>query len=363
MLQCLTEIIGVTQSDCECIINGLTSDQLTGLRASKSGLFMDDLEGGVHLKALTEIDACKSMAVLATTARDNAIKRLGDDLVVAINNRYKKGKGNFVGPIGRMSFAQSLPILRQWQGVRLRPKEYTDGIVTLTKLQVIFNQSVSVTLRLYKVPMDSVMGEEVAAWPVTSAANAYVNVTLSAPVKMPLVENGELMEYYILYDTLEPGVAFLPKDNGILCTTCNRGIVPYGDFISADGVQVNNLSTLNDKIVDKYTHGLILDVAVKCDNEKLFCREYDESDDVAVVMAYATRFKAGELLIEDVLKSPAVNRYTTMGREYLWGKRNHFKSEYDDRIAYLAKIIDVTQANCYVCRESPNQPFLAGIKA
>jgi hypothetical protein len=93
----------------------------------------------------------------------------------------------------------------------------------------------------------------------------------------------------------------------------------------------------------------------------LFCREYSEDDAVAVVMGYATWYKAGELLIEDVLKQPDVNRYTTMAREYLWGKRNHFRKEYENRIIYLAAVIDVMASNCYVCREQVNQPFFSGI--
>lgn len=361
-MQCLTEIVGVTLSDCECIIRGLSSDDLTKLRASKSGLFMDDLPGGVHLKALTNIDACRNMAKMALGARDNAIKTLTNDLIVALNNRYKRDKNNFAGQIGRMSYAQSLGVSRSFQGMWIRPRDYTDGLITVNKMQIVLNQAVTVTVRLFRVFLDSVMGEEIGAWTVNAAANAYTIVpTGTDPIKMPLVYNGEMVEYYLLYDITEPGTPVQPKDTGIQCSSCNKGVAPFSDYITVTGVQLNNTSMLNDRLTDQYSHGLILDVEIKCDTEKLFCREYLEDDAVAVTMAYATWYKSGELLIEDVLKQPDVNRYTTMAREYLWGKRNHFRAEYESRVNYLAAVIDVTASNCYVCREQPNQPFFSGI--
>lgn len=361
-MQCLTEIVGVTKSDCECVIKGLTSDELTKVQASKSGLYLDDLEGGVHLKALTRVDACKNMAQMALGARDRAIKRLEDDLIVAINNRYKKDKTTFSGTIGRMSYAQSLGVSRNLQGMRIRPNDWSDGLITMNRLQIILNQAVTVTVRLYRVLVDSVMGEEIAAWPVTTTANAYTLVPIgSTPVKMPLVYNGEMVEYYLLYDISEPGTPVQPKDTGIQCGTCNKGVAPFSDYVTVWGVQANSATNLADKLTDQYSHGLIMDVEIKCDNEALFCREYKEDDAVSVVMAYCVWYKAGELLIEDVLKQPDVNRYTTMAREYLWGKRNHFRAEYESRLTYLAAAIDVTASNCYVCREQTNQPFITGI--
>src|ERR671912_2675064 len=108
MMQCLTGIVGVSNSDCECITNGLTTEQKDAIKVSTAGLFMDNLPGGVHLKALDHVDACKGLAEMALTERDNAIRTLEDDLIVALNNKYKKAKPNFVGQIGRMSFAANL---------------------------------------------------------------------------------------------------------------------------------------------------------------------------------------------------------------------------------------------------------------
>lgn len=363
MLQCLTNIIGITQSDCQCIIAGIDPDVLTSMKISTSGIYMDDLPGGVHLKAVKYMDACKPFLTMALGARDRSIKTLEDDLIVGLNTRYKKDKRNFSGSIGRMSFAQTLDVARPLQGLRIRPTHATQGIVTINRIQIILNKATTVTVRVYQVPFDSVMGIEMTSFPVTvTSANAYTTVPMTAgPIKLPMTVDSEPVEYYLLYDLSEPGNSPQPKDNAIKCSTCDRGISPFSDFIEVYGVQANDPTMLQDKVIDQYSRGLVLDVDIKCDNEGLFCGQYKENDAIAVVMAWAAWFKSGELLIEEVLKSPDVNRYTTMAREYLWGKRNTFRTEYTTRIEYLVASIDVSASNCYVCRNTVNQPFMAPI--
>lgn len=361
MMQCLTEIVGVTQSDCQCIVQGLNTDQLGKLRASKSGLFMDDLPGGVHMKALQKIDACKSFYEFAIGARDNAIKTVENDIVIALNNQYKKDKPNFIGQIGRMSYAGSLGVSRDWQGMQLTPHSTGDGVITLNRLFLVLNDAATVTIKILRVIVGSVMGEEVASYPVTTTPNNFTLVDIGpTPVKFPLTYNNEAVEYYAIYDLSgAPGVQ--PKDTGINCSTCNGGIQPFSDYVNARGVQLNNTTTLNDKITDAFSHGLIMDVEIRCDSEQLICREYKADDAVAIVLSYCVYFKAGELLIEEVLKQPDVNRYTMMDKERLWGKRNHYRAEYEWRLTYLSTSINVWDSNCYVCNKTTNQPFISGI--
>ena len=360
-MQCLTEVVGVTQTDCQCVVQGLNTDELAKLRASKSGLFMDNLPGGVHMKALTRIDACKSFMQFAIGARENAIQTVEHDIIVSLNNQYKKDKSNFIGQIGRMSYATSLGISRPWQGMQITPHTAGDGVITLNRMFIVLNGAATVTVKILRVIVGSVMGEEVASYPVTTTANNYIPVDIGPnPIKFPLMYNGNAVEYYAVYDLSgAPGVQ--PKDTGINCSTCNGGIQPFSDFVTVRGVQFNDTNTLNDKITDAFSHGLVLDVEIRCDNEQLICREYNADDAVAVVLAYCVYFKAGELLIEEVLKQPDISRYTMMDKERLWGKRNHYRAEYEQRMLYLSTSINVTDSNCYVCRNTVNQPFFSGI--
>lgn len=313
------------------------------------------------MKALTRIDACKTFMQFAIGARDNAIQTVENDLIVALNNQYKKDKPNFIGQIGRMSYATSLGVARPWQGMQITPHAAGDGVITLNRMFIVLNGAATVNVKILRVIVGSVMGEEVASYPVTTTANNYTPVDIgTTALKLPLMYQGNTVEYYVVYDlTGAPGVQ--PKDTGINCSTCNGGIQPFSNYVTVRGVQFNDTSSLNDKITDAFSHGLVLDVEIRCDNEQLICREYSADDAVAVVLAYCVYFKAGELLIEEVLKQTDVSRYTMMAREYLWGKRNHYRAEYEQRLLYLSTSINVTDSNCYVCRNTTNQPFFAGI--
>lgn len=363
-MQCLKDIVGVTKYDTECLTGGLDAETLAKLHASTSGIYMDDLPGGVHLKALKYIDSARSMADMGLTARDNAIKTMQDDLVVALNERYKQGRKSYIGQVGRMSYAQTLPGGNRWQGLRIRPNDFNDAIMTVRRITVIMDQAVTFTLRLLRVPVDSVMGEEIGSWQFTTTANAYKSIDLETPLRLPFTvsDGNALVEYWLIYDTEESGQSFRPKDTKIGCNSCNSVAADVLEqYVKVWGVTVNDPSQLTGKTQDSYSHGIILDVDVRCDTNTLFCREYDENNAVAVAMARAVWYKAGELLIEEVLKSPDVNRYTTMAKEYLWGKRNHFRAEYDQRIIYLSASVDVSASNCYICRDVPNNPAYTGI--
>jgi hypothetical protein len=364
MLNCLTDIVGVTTNESDCITQGLDDAQKAQLKKSTSGLYLDDLPGGVHMKALRTSDATKGFYPMATGALANAAKLLENDLIVALNGKYQKGRKNFLGQIGRMSFAQTLNTTANLQGMRIRPVDYNDGVITLSRITLIVQLSATFNIYVAKALYKQTTAEVIGTYPITTVANAYTSIFIeqtAGGLKLPLVQNGELYEYWIYYDKTEAGGA-LPKDNKIACSTCgSSNTLKLADFLEVRGANFSDIQALNSGTFDDYSHGFTLDVAIKCDNEKLFCGQYVEDDAVATTMAHAVQFKAGELLIEEVLKSPDVNAYTTMGREYLWGKRNHFRAEYTSRIAYLANAIDVTASNCYVCREQANTPFFAGI--
>lgn len=356
MLDCLKNIVGVVKDPTPVITAGLTAGQIAALQVSTSGLFLDELPGGVHMKALKYSDVTKQFSDMALGALDLAAKNLEDDLILALRDKYDKSRKNFQGQIGQLSYATSLPVSRRYQYLRIKPVDYIDGIIKITRINFIFNGSGSFNLHVLQVPEGSVMGTVIKTIPVNITANQFKTVEfIGADVlQLPLIKDGQPVEHWFYYDTQEmPGA--LPKDMKISCGTCGVKSA-VNDYVEITGGEFNDLSTLHIKTADNYTHGMVLDALVSCNTGSIFCREYNNEEAVAVVMAYSVWYKAGELLIEEVLKSPDVNRYTTQAREYLWGKRNHFVSLYGQRLKYLASIIDVQSSNCYVCRQSENQP-------
>jgi hypothetical protein len=363
MLDCLKNIVGVTDTETDCITGGLAVDEISEMKKSTSTLYLDNLPGGIHLKAVKYADATKGLYKMSTGAIQTAATILEKDLLLALNQNHAKSRKNFVGQIGRLSFAQSLGVTGDWQGLRIRPVDKSDAIIILSKITNIISTAATYNFYLYKVPYRSAVGQLIGTYPVTSLANQFHSAVVDGPdgKRLPLTENGEAIEYWVIWNRTEAGGG-IPKDNKLACSTCDKvNGTPAGEYLEVNGVDFDDINNLQNVRTDDYSHGLTLDIVIKCDNQQLFCRQYAEDDAVAVAMAYAVWFKAGELLIEDVLKSPDLNRYTTMDKERLWGKRNHFRAEYDGRIPFLAATIDITDSNCFVCREAINQPFPAGI--
>lgn len=354
MLDCFKNMIGVTTSECQCIITGLTTAQREELADSKSGLYLDNLEGGIHMKVLKNVDACKSMYDMTTTARDEAIQMLEDDLVVALSTHYKQDKKGFAGHIGRPMYAQNLNVAGG-QGIKISPVAFMDAFITIDQIQIIVNQTANINLKLYKRLGGNGFLEEMESWDISAIGNAYTSATLSEPLKLPIREGENIIEYYFHY---VPPTGVFPKDTVNANTSCSScgGRPAYEQYVKVQGVKMADINNPFSISTDSFSHGLIISTSIQCDEGLLFCREYADNKAVKNVMNYAARYKAGELLIEDVLKQPDINRYTTMDKERLWGKRNHFRKEYETRILWLANKIDVSSSNCYVCDQKQNQP-------
>lgn len=349
-MECLKNIIGITKTECPCIIEGLTPEEIAELRESESGLYMDDLAGGVNFQGIKFLDTCKDFAKMNISARDLAIKTLMDDVTVALSKKYKAGKPAYIGFIGKPTYASTLNLTNQYQFLKITPRTASDAVVRLQTFKFIADRTASIDFKILKVgkgfnQFESIVFEKT----VEAVANAYVVIELPrGGLPLPLRENSELYEYFIVWDRGITGMN--TKDIKCNCN-CGAGSDEFGGYIEVSGGQLDSLDNLNEATKDAYTHGISLNVDIRCVTGDLICREYNNEDAVAVTMAWATMYKTGELLIESVMASKEVNRYTLMNREYLWGKRNHFIKEYESRVHYLADQIDINSSDCFVCKD------------
>lgn len=353
MLACLENIVGISQIDCDCITDGLSQDEKDALKVSVSGLYVEDLPGGIQLKTTKDLDSCRNLAELMLGARDRAIQTLQDDLIVAIGNRYEKSAKPYIGTIGRPSYAVTLSDSRQFQGMRLSPRNHIDATVTLKRLQLIGNASVDIDFYIVRTLEcdNGKNGIVVFTDTLTTSAGNFVSVSMpDGGLVLPLHENGEIFEYWVYFD--KAATAFLPKDTklGCNCSSSTRSLLE--DYFKIDGVGfVDPANMQGTGSFDSFTHGFILDVEILCESKALICKEYSQNEKVSVAMAWAANFKTGEYIIEEVMKSSEVNRYTLQAKEYNWGKRNHFRAEYDQRVKYIAGAVDPNSSDCFMCKE------------
>lgn len=349
-MKCLTNIVGVTKDDCVCLTAGLDSEMIARLGKSTSGLYLDDLPGGITLRALDYMDSCNNMAEMSFRALESAALKLESDIAVVINDKYNKVASNFNGMIGQMSYSGTMNTERRWQGMIFRTANNSDAVMTVSRVMLVANETGIVNFKIIKASPGMAMGEEVFSGNINAVAHNYSSFDFTNPLVMPLSDNGKQLDYFFLWDTSTvPGIQ--PKDNKIDCGCSAAQTQTILSYLKPMGVELSSITNLQDGKVDNFTHGILVDAVIKCNNAELVCREYDENEAIAVVLSYAIWYKAGELLIEDVQKSPEVNRFTTMNREYLWGKRNHFRAEYDSRISYLSASLDLNSSSCFICKQ------------
>lgn len=361
VLECLENIIGITESQCQCLISGLTQNEIDALKVSKSGLYTDDLDGGIHLKTLSGVDACKGFAKLSLDARSEAIKRTSHDVVLMLNQKFSKKKDPFNGSIGTLTISQPHIMLKRYGGMKLKPKDLSDGLLTITGGSIALSYNGSVDLLLVKAFVGSNIGTLIETIPVTSSSSGFVNFQLQSPLNLTLQSEKQAVEYYILFDrTLLAGGQPMNNKTSCNCGTAEKYLKQYIDVL---GVELDNIEQLTNASTDGFAHGLSLNISISCSNNNFICREFNENDAVSLVLAYCVLFKTQELIIESVLGSPEINRYTMMHREYLWGKRNHFRAEYESRIKYLGMdgVIDINDTDCYICKDETM--FYGGIMA
>lgn len=362
-LECLNNVVGVTSSASQCVTGGLTPETIALLTKSTSGLYLEALPGGVELKSLTQMGNSQSMADMSLKAINQAIKMTEDAVTVGLAVSYKSERGAFDGEIGSPAVSGSITPTYGIQGLKLQPVSNSDGVLYVRRIRLYLDTSGPVQIQILRVPYGASQGEVYKSYTCNVVANVPTEATLPEMARLQLNEGGQRYEFYIVYNINELSGAKY-KDVKIGCDSCNKKN-NLTNFVTVIGMQTSSTNDLTSQVLtDKFTHGLIVDVKATCDSGLLYCREFDNNNAIAVTMSYAVWYKAGELLCEYVLESGDVNRYTTMSREYLYGKRNTFRTEFEQRIKYLIDPnygIDVSSSNCYVCNEKVNTPFVGGI--
>lgn len=367
--ECLNKIIGLSETNCSCFTNDIPVDAAT----SRSGLFLDQLEG-INLKLVDAVEDCEEGGLwdILAKSRDNAIKDFKSDLASAMLQRYKYKRQPFTGIIGTQKFKNTLSIGENYAGVEFYLDEILGGTMEVRRIGLLFSQTVSFTIYVYGNADDQLL----ASYSVTSAANQLTWYDLPTPLQLAMSNNsGENPRYYFIYELAD---AAQPKDNQAGCG-CSSSVYKYywdcrsprfpsyekdrwSEYLMQTGVQGNSIPDRDNWTTTNYMNGLMFDVAFKCAVKDLICTEVPDyaNNELALVMAYAVRYKAGQLLIDKVLASGNISRFTMMDRERLMGKKNTYVKEYLQRIDYLAAQINHRQNDCLICNDT-DDIFKSGI--
>lgn len=353
-MECLNNVVGLSRTECECIEASIPAED----RISLSGIYIDEVEGGLNLTAIDKID-CQSFVEKAKSARKRAIDMFVEQIVASYRTAPNKNRFRpFNNRIGKTSSLRVLNV-PQYAGLRLRSNLTKGAYLTIEKIGLIINQEADVTVNIYKeYRNDNLPLELVASIPnIATIANLPSLKTLEAPLKLPLYdENISAINYYVVYDTSLYGQ---PRDNAASCG-CGGSEAILKTFMTPEGAYAGSLEGLKTSS-STYANGVFIDGKIECVISELVCEllKLDESNTIAHAIAY----KAQELLIEDIIGSGNINRFTMLSKEHLWGKRNHFRKEFDDRIIWLSETFTADQlTDCLMCDDNRIRRVLIGGK-
>lgn len=341
-MECLNDIIGVTNSFCNCFNGNLTPELIAKMKVSKSGLYLDGLEGGILLRNVAQLDKCKSFVEMQFEAIEEAKKVFVKDAMRKLTERFKSSKKNFIGDIGRMGFTQTLNTSQRLQFFKL--KAVSDGILKINRIRIIANIETDSHYWIVGMNNGDTLGEVITEGDFQTSEGNFVNLNIEA--ELPLLKNDLYQTYFIVWES--NGAS--PRDTKYSCG-CPSGN-GFEDYLDVSGGEASDFTQLNSVQSDVFTHGIIIEAELKCGLGNLICNEFKKEEAIPMSVAYAIRFKAGELLIENILNSGEVNRYTMLANERLWGKRNHFIAKYEEHLGWSTDMMDISSSDCFICRES-----------
>jgi len=327
MKTCLEDLVGLSQSDCECY----TIDP--ALKESRLGLFVDDLEG-IDLELIKNAIKCgDDLGTNFTKLYNSAVTFFETDLQVAISESYKQKFNPFIGRIGEPKFTSTTPV-SSFVGLKLDTKHVEGAAIILSSINLFFNDIGTVTLQVYK--NDELLNETYTI-PVTQGTTSY---SLPTPLILPIYENGVKNDYYFTYN----GLGLSPMNNKV-SGGCEGVEQVRSKFISVKGVYGTSINSYASK---EFAYGLSLNVSISCSIDNMICDfMFDTTFNRRAGMAIW--YKLGVLMIEKLFGSREINFDTFSDREYLYGRKGNFEKNYKNIILWLSENTTIKNSNCFIC--------------
>lgn len=350
-MNCLTNIVGITRTPCEC----LEPDLPEGYTESTSGLYMDELaESPFQLMAIKSLNDCgKDTAFLLTNAREQAINQFRTDLFMHLQQRFKTRTPPYTGLIGKDgSGYPSLAVYGSVAGVKLDTRYNRGSSITVKNIKVASTTVGTFELTIYKkqgsknfTPLHTILLE---------ADGGVKDNELPEPIVLDLADQSEeMLSYYFMYSLAD----MTPRSNPVTCGCGSENDLHR--WLTASGV--------NGNIVDaklsssQYANGIILGVDIRCGNDDIICKAFLENEFIRVGMADAIQRKSVANLIDQVLHSEQINRYTQAKREQMYYDKGTLNKQYKNAVQWVSENMSMSLNDCYVCQTIDSQVSLSGI--
>lgn len=345
MTDCLENSIGLTLNECDCWEEG-KPDDFSELNASSTGHYITEGKDGFSLipSIYYALDCGQGDNIwdVLLSARSNAAIALRRDLSASLVSSHaivKSGDAS-IGLTERRSATTTYADGRNGIVLQAR-KPIKGGYINIRGINLGFESTDPVTISVTSsIPDFSV--DDVEVTPV-SGNYAYG----ATDWKLPLWSEGrtDAPIYSISYDA----TGARPLTNRLWCCSGNGKFGP----VNASGFKGEIPSFSTSVPIKQNAYGLALDSFISCDKTDWLCRYTQIGDyEMSSVIAHTMQFYAVSELTQFVLDSNQINKYTTLSREALYGKRNHAIKRYQDNIQWISQNVPKGASDCVKCSNS-----------
>lgn len=346
-MDCLDNIIGLSQSECACL-----GEKPEDYDLSHSGVFVDQLDGfNIDMAMAADDCARDGIWIRMERAVKNAKQDLTRDLLGCIGQNYKPRIQNYAGQLGDSQFSGSLNLSDNYAGVRILPLQIKGAYLTLKKIGVLVNTSTNVTVSVYSNENTSTL--LYTSTPIPAVANTLTWASLATPLELPLFSFNTSIRYYVV---MHLDGTFQPKANKKECG-CSGTQRPWLRWLDYEGARGADVANPQNFTGTSELNGITLDVEVKCKTAEVICSSEKPldftNDSDALYLAYALRFRAGAKVYEELISTTKLNRYSLLNQPDMQRRIQEWNTGYMDCVNYLCSRADTNIGvnDCLVCRD------------
>lgn len=344
MAECLENLVGLTDIDCECF-----SDlQPKGWNTSESGRYLTDPETGFPtLEAVFQsVDCGTEFGGMMTKARSNAILDFRHELGVMMKKYNVPRVPSFRGLIGETKYRFRLSPSESYIGVLFRFPRWRDAQLVIDRIGLNISTESEVTVHVISNDPDF----ESRTFDITTVANqtTFLDVPTDDPLILDFYSEKTSELVYAFYYTLPEGAT--TNENKISCGCRSDDPIKKGTFL-AGGFAKNDLLELEDITPGHSAYGLSIGCHLDCDYTGFLCNLSELSaQDLLDDAAAAIQARGAAKLISMVLETGKINRYTLKPVEELYGRRNRLLKNFSEYVEAIAKNYRQDLSGCWACK-------------
>jgi hypothetical protein len=330
-LDCFTNLIGITDKDCECYD---ASGKAYNVTESTTGYYLTD-QLDINIAALSDdCDSATDMFDQMNGAIERGAKEMLAELTHELRAKRMRNPSGARQDIGTRSNPNINETAATYNGVRWQciGREGVYAYIRQVEIRVK-TSSTSNKLSIFNNRGDIIKS-------VSFNASTGLN-TIDVGVWLPLWSTEDTrLDYYIVHN------ADQPNHNKADCG-CGGARSMYKKYIHTNGVQSSSSPTDPDGYsTTSSAWGTVVIADFDCPVEKALCDLATE--DVKDVLGATWVSKAAMVLAEQLIHRNQIDQYSLLSMELLTAKLDQLEEEYNKGIKWLAE--HATYPACMPCK-------------